>query len=125
MELTKGRHKIFIEGNNIIKNNLSNEIKSVEKIFESQLKKIMKENPNKIIKIINKTQEISQNKNSFTFEISFEVEVENIPMTNITFKGIQLNEIELEVFNEIKNKYRRDEEVYFWFEKYLHDVGKL
>lgn len=125
MELTKGRHKIFIEGNNIIKNNLSNEIKSVEKIFESQLKKIMKENPNKIIKIINKTQEISQNKNSFTFESSFEVEVENIPMTNITFKGIQLNEIELEVFNEIKNKYRRDEEVCFWFEKYLHDVGKL
>lgn len=125
MELTKGRHKIFIEGNNIIKNNLSNEIKSVEKIFESQLKKIMKENPNKIIKIINKTQEISQNKNLFTFGISFEVEVENIPMTNITFKGIQLNKIELEVFTELKNKCRSDEEVYFWFEKHLHDVGKL
>ena len=39
MELTKGRHKIFIGGNNVIKNNLSNEIKIVEKIFESQLKK--------------------------------------------------------------------------------------
>lgn len=71
------------------------------------------EKEQKIIKNINKTQEISQNKNSFTFEISFEVEVENIPMTNITFKEIQLNEIELEVFNEIKNKCRSDEEVCF------------